>query len=237
MPPRPVPLLLLPLPCVTAPSIQKRAGAVVCSRAYRSYNLAPHAIPRTGEPAVGRRGMRRGSGVSGRAAGIRGPNAGRKVSADNRDLCRCRRVQLSSVPACLSSSLGCRWSAYTPLAAALRRDEVVKRLDLGVEQLEGPLPLPRFQSGCRIDGSSIRRIHVGTRRQGHDYGRTDRPEIKADAIQASIPALAWAREQNGASAGSWRENLPRVRPLDFPGTAPSRDCFRTAACGSGESAV
>src|ERR1700730_11412419 len=155
MPPRPVPLLLLPLPCVTAPSIQKRAGAVVCSRAYRSYNLAPHAIPRTGEPAVGRRGMRRGSGVSGRAARIRGPNAGRKVSADNRDLCRCRRVQLSSVPACLSSSLGCRWSAYTPLAAALRRDEVVKRLDLGVEQLEGPLPVDAVSA----EGGSLARGH------------------------------------------------------------------------------
>src|SRR6266566_3970776 len=70
LPPRPVPPLLLPLPCVTAPSVLKRADAVVFSRAYRSYNLAPHAIPRMGERAAGRRGMRRGSGVSGRAAGM-----------------------------------------------------------------------------------------------------------------------------------------------------------------------
>src|SRR3954469_2097313 len=61
-----------------------------------------------GDRAVGRRGMRRGGGVSGRAAGMR----------------RARR-----------------WSAYTPSAAALRRDGIVKCLDLGVEQLEGPLPI------------------------------------------------------------------------------------------------
>src|ERR1700730_8839915 len=33
---------------------------VVSSRAYRSYNLAPHAIPRTGEPAAGRGGDAKG---------------------------------------------------------------------------------------------------------------------------------------------------------------------------------
>jgi len=46
---------------------------------------------------------------------------------------RSRACGLSSVSARLGSSLGCRWSAYTPLAAALRRDEVVKSFDLRVE--------------------------------------------------------------------------------------------------------
>src|SRR5580704_15466305 len=125
-PPRPVLPLLLLSPCVTAPSIMKRTSAVVSSRAYKSYDLTSHAIPRTGERVVARRGMRRGGGVSGRAAGTRRARR-RQVTARiatavrRRDACG-----LSSVPGCLRWSFGGQLSTYTPLATALRRDEVVK---------------------------------------------------------------------------------------------------------------
>src|ERR1700733_11187546 len=111
--PLPVQPLLMLSPCVTAPSVLKRASAVVSSRIEVVQSRSTCDPPNGGArgeskgDAKGRRSKR----TSGRAATSRLEARNRQ----NRD--RGARPQR-------------RASAYPRLAAALRRDEVVKGFDL-----------------------------------------------------------------------------------------------------------
>ena len=52
------------------------------------------------------------------------------------------------------------------------------------------------------------------------------PEISCPAFQTTIATLAGPRRENGASARSWREELPRLRPPRGPQGADHRWRFR-----------
>jgi hypothetical protein len=109
-----------PLPCsssINRPRLRAELSRWICTE--RSLRH----IPQMGDHAVGRTGMRRGGRVSGRAAGMR-----RRREASNRwnrdRGAPPRRVRLIKRSRLLELVTRVPMSAYTPLAAALRRDEI-----------------------------------------------------------------------------------------------------------------